>query len=299
MMHLRELRTIHGALTGLAALVMALLPGALPALPSEPGGPEAAAAPAAGVAGFDLQRHLDAAGAEGCFLLYNAEGEPFIRLNPDRADLRYPPASTFKILNSLIALEAGVLKDEHEIIPWDGKKRWLDKWNQDMDLASAYALSAVWFYQEVARRVGLARMAELVSKTGYGNGEIGKVVDTFWLEGPLMISPGEQIGFLRRLYAGDLPFSERSLRIAKAIMLFERGEGYAVRAKTGWAIRNGLNTGWYIGWIEREGGPWYFALNIESDEKDFPMFAARRKILLGMLAELKLIPEERPRGSRL
>lgn len=283
---IRTLRGGRGAAVLLAATLLA---------PPVPGLPASDAAPP----GPDLQRHLDAEEVEGCFVLYSAGGDPLVRLHPERADRRYVPASTFKILNSLIALETGVLEDEHQVIPWDGKKRWLEKWNRDMDLADAYALSAVWFYQEVARRVGLERMARWVSAAGYGNARIGGQVDTFWLEGPLMISPEEQIVFLRRLHRGDLPFSERSMRIVREIMLLEQGPGYAVRGKTGWARRRGRHTGWIVGWVEREGDPRFFALNIESHAGDFPMFQVRRRILRGMLLDLGLIPAARPAGSRL
>lgn len=47
-----------------------------------------------------------------------------------------------------------------------------------------------------------------VSRLGYGNAEIGQVVDNFWLVGPLKISAMEQTRFLLRL-AQELPFPAR------------------------------------------------------------------------------------------
>ena len=37
---------------------------------------------------------------------------------------------------------------------WDVEKRMYDMWNQDLDLTNAFKYSAVWFYQELARRIG-------------------------------------------------------------------------------------------------------------------------------------------------
>ena len=46
-------------------------------------------------------------------------------------------------------------------------------------------------------------------------------------------------------------------------MLMEEGEGYALRAKTGWATRIDPDVGWYVGYVERADGVWIFALNME------------------------------------
>lgn len=56
-------------------------------------------------------------------------------------------------------------------------------------------------------------MQQWVTKVGYGNQKIGDKadIDQFWLKGELRITPQAQIEFLRRLYRGDLPFSELSL----------------------------------------------------------------------------------------
>ncbi|WP_412728023.1 penicillin-binding transpeptidase domain-containing protein [Arcobacter sp. 15-2] len=63
--------------------------------------------------------------------------------NDTRAIKRYIPASTFKIPNTLIALEERAIKDEYEIIKWDGKKRFYKPWNKNQNLQSAIAISCV------------------------------------------------------------------------------------------------------------------------------------------------------------
>src|SRR5688572_19794847 len=47
----------------------------------------------------------------GTFVLYDPAADRIITVNAKRAERRFIPASTFKIANSLIALETGVVKD--------------------------------------------------------------------------------------------------------------------------------------------------------------------------------------------
>jgi beta-lactamase class D len=239
----------------------------------------------------DLSHHFDHFGAEGAFVLFAIGGDHMVVHNPTRARTGFLPASTFKSLNSLIALETGVIADETVVMRWDGVDRGLgDWWNVDMDMALAFQRSGVWFYQELARRVGEERMREWVESADYGNRNIGGGMDRFWLEGDLRISAEEQIALLARLWRGELPFSPRSQEIVKRIMLMEEGDGYVLRGKTGWARLDGSNYGWLVGWVEREGESYLFATQIESSEAEFPMRQAQQDITRGALRELGVLP---------
>ena len=95
---------------------------------------------------------------KGAFILYDLINDTALIFNQPRTERAYLPASTFKIINSLIALETGVIKDENEMIQWDGEERFVETWNQDHNLRSGIKYSVVWFYQELARRIGEERM---------------------------------------------------------------------------------------------------------------------------------------------
>ena len=97
----------------------------------------------------DFKKFFDESNHEGCFILYDLNKNEYLKYNPERCAERFVPASTFKIFNSLAALEAGAIKDEYEIIQWDSVKRFYDMWNQDLNLAQAFKYSAVWFYQNL------------------------------------------------------------------------------------------------------------------------------------------------------
>lgn len=185
-----------------------------------------------------------------------------------RALKRFTPASTFKVANSLIALDCGAVKDEHEIIPYGGKPQPFEAWQHDMSMADAIKVSNVAVYQEVARRVGRERMARGVAKLNYGNEQIGDVVDMFWLRGPLAISAVEQVQFLARLAQGKLPLGEDKQAIVRSIMR-QKPDDDSVRsrsviyAKTGWATNTTPNIGWWVGFVEKEGKIYTFAVNID------------------------------------
>lgn len=183
--------------------------------------------------------------------------------NEARAAQAKTPASTFKIPNSLFALEAEAVANVDEIVPWDGTKRRIKAWNKPHSLRSGIIVSSVPTYQELARRIGLGQMASFVAKAGYGNQQIGDVVDMFWLQGPLQISAYEQIDFLKRLHARDLPFARDNLEATIDILEVDRGDNWVLRAKTGWAINTKPAIGWYVGWLEFQNDTYVFALNID------------------------------------
>src|SRR5690606_26270393 len=132
---------------------------------------------------------------------------------------RFLPASTFKIPNSLIALETGIASGADFALAWDStavppQPWWPDAWRQpEQTLRSAFQHSVVWYYQELARRIGEERMATYVAQFDYGNHDIGGGIDQFWLDGALRISPMEQVAFLQRFYQGDLGISDSTTAI--------------------------------------------------------------------------------------
>lgn len=239
---------------------------------------------------LDLGSHFEAFGAEGCFVGFETSGRDWIRHGGELCRTRFVPASTFKILNSLIVLETGVLEDEDEDVEWDGVDRGWEAWNQSHDLASAFRYSVVWVYQALARRVGRERMARRVRRAGYGNAETGADVDRFWLDGPLRVSPEEQVKFLRRLARDDLPFSPGVMETVRGIMVEAEGEGWTLRAKTGWGRpEGGEEVGWKVGWVDRDDDRFFFAVLIRPPAGAFPMRRAQEEITRGILDELGVL----------
>jgi len=212
----------------------------------------------------DIAAILKAHGTQGTMVIASLNNDIVFIHNASRANQRLSPASTFKIPNSLIAIEEGILANQYEKITWDGKKRFLDAWNKDQDLKSAFRYSCVWFYQELAKQIGQDKYLSYLKKFNYGNQLLGHDITTFWLgnEGDLKISPLEQIGFLQKIYKQELSLSKRTFSILQDIMLEENNEHYNLYSKSGAATKDWKGHGWYVGYITSADKTWFFATNI-------------------------------------
>jgi beta-lactamase class D len=208
------------------------------------------------------QKHFDAKGVRGTFVLLEPQKDRYLVFNEARARSRYLPASTFKIANALIGLEVGSITDENEVFPWDGKPKLRAAWERDQTLASGMRESTVWMFQEIARRTGKARTKEWLERLDYGNKDMTGGIDLFWLQGGLRVSAVEQVDFLRRLAEGELPMTQRAQRLVKSALAVEKRNGYTLYAKTGSSPAAKSPLSWWVGWVERQGRPVaYFAMN--------------------------------------
>lgn len=236
----------------------------------------------------EFQQYFQDYKLQGSFILYDLNKDEYLYVNPDQKEMEFSPASTFKICNSLIGLETGEIEDENFVIEWDSIPRNYKVWDRDVNLSQAIKYSVVWYYQELARRVGLERMQKWIDKADYGNKNIGGGIDKFWLRGDLRITPQQQIEFLQRLYKNELPFSLRNQEIVKTIMIVEENDDYTMHAKTGWALVS--NTGWYVGYVEKESNVFFFVTCVQGDDFNMENFGeARIKITRRILADLSII----------
>lgn len=239
----------------------------------------------------DFKKHYDQYEVHGSFALYDPQKEQYILYNQSQFSQAFSPASTFKICNSLIGIETGVIQDENFIITWDSINRQFPGWNSDQDLKSAFKNSTVWYYQELARRVGGKRMKYWLDKSGYGNADTAGGIDQFWLSGGLKITPQQQIDFLKKLHDNKLPFSLRSMDKVKNIMIVKDTADYVLRAKTGWGGHGDEDVGWFVGYVEQKGNVYYFAncvqleSNLLNDANRARKFEVSRKEIVYKILE--------------
>lgn len=201
----------------------------------------------------------------GTFVLYAEAINKIFVCNKNRAFEGKIPASTFKIVNALNALENKIVADENEIIAWDGVERDLSVWNQDTSLAIGMKNTTVWFYQEIARRTGEKKMQEFLSLLKYGNQDIGGGIDRFWLDGNLRISAFQQVEFLNKLYKRKLPLSKGIQDIVVKIIELDSGSNWKFYGKTGTGISANPNNpvSWLVGFTIYENKPYIYALNAD------------------------------------
>lgn len=226
--------------------------------------------PAAGDAAIvrdDLAAHFG--DATGTFVLYDPAAGRYVVYNEPQSQKRLSPCSTFKIYNSLIGLESGVLnrEDAYTLFKWNGKLYDFDNWNRDHTLASATRESIVWYFQELAARIGPERMQQYLDKTGYGNRDISGGLTTFWLRSSLQISAMEQVDLLARLYAGQLPFAAENVAVVQKNLTLSEESGVRLMGKTGSGYQDGKWVlGWFVGCVVKDGRHYYFATNIEAPD---------------------------------
>jgi beta-lactamase class D len=236
-----------------------------------------------------LQTLLDSMHLKGAILVYDEATNTYHANDYKWAVTGHLPASTFKIPNTIIALETGVTESPEHLFKWDGTDRWLDTWEQDLTLKQAFAASCVPCYQEVARAVGPERMREELSRLGYPEMSFDSAaVDNFWLRGDSRISPQQQIDFLQKIRHGELLIRPSTQKAIRDIMVMERTDDYVLSGKTGWAIDGDDNNGWFVGLVESGERTWYFATNVEpGPEHDMSRFASDR-IAVSRLALTRL-----------
>jgi beta-lactamase class D len=220
---------------------------------------------------------FEQSGLQGTFVLYDVATDRFNGYHRERAETRYIPASTFKIPNSVIGLSVGAAQSVDEVLPYGGQPQRFKEWERDMGLRTAIRVSNVPVYQELARRTGLERMRTGVAKLDYGNKDIGDVVDRFWLVGPLQISAVEQTQFLARLAQDHLPVPTAVQAQVREIAQLEKGDGWSLYGKTGWADTYDPDIGWWVGWVQKGDRIYCFAMNVDMpNEGD-----AKKRIALG------------------
>ncbi|MCW3837768.1 class D beta-lactamase [Sphingomonas canadensis] len=181
---------------------------------------------------------------------------------------RFGPCSTFKIPLALMGYDAGILIDAHRPA-WDYRpeihraSRAADK--QRTDPTSWEGNSVLWYSREITARLGMARFQSYIDRFGYGNrdlrGNPGKndgLVNS-WLMSSLLISPDEQLQFVRRMLAHRL-VSPRAHAMTEAILpQFDGAGGWRVHGKTGsGSLKNAngvyddkLPLGWFVGWADK------------------------------------------------
>lgn len=239
-----------------------------------------------------LQKYFDEQNVTGTFGLYDNGTGQFTIYNLSRfKDSAYLPASTFKIVNSLIGIETGKIVNEKMVIKWDGVVRSFPggdtatAWNKDLTMEEAFKVSAVPYYQEVARRIGKDTMQRWLDSLTYGTRKITTQIDNFWLDNSLKITADEELGLVKKLYFGQLPFQKRTQDIVKKAMLQEDNANYKLSYKTGWGFReNGNALGWVVGWIEENKHPYFFVLNVEGD-RNTDLKPVRTNILKAILKQ--------------
>jgi len=244
----------------------------------------------------DFSKYFENCQVKGSTVIYSSKDKTWILSDMSDAKTENLPASTFKIINLLIALETKTIKNENEIIRWPGKTDTVKYGYRpdiyhDMTVKEAFKVSAGWVFVELAKKIGKDQYKKYLSLSNYGNLNLSQKDDDFWNFGKFNISSVNQVEFLRKLYQEKLSFSKENQKIVKDVMVTEQNDKYIISSKTGWTRENNINTGWWVGYIESKNDIYFFATRILQDRKlNSSNFGnCRKEITKSIFKELKIL----------
>jgi beta-lactamase class D len=238
-----------------------------------------------------------------CFeMIDNTHDQAFI-YNLERCSRRMSPASTFKVFLSLAALESNVALDENLMIAWNKIPTGKPEWDKDMTMREALKVSSEPYFKELAKKMGAVEMQKWLDTIRYGNKRIGQDIESCWVNDTLLITPDEQVGFMKKLYFDKLPMSQRSQRIVRNMLLQEETAEHKLYFKTGTKLNGNRSLVWLVGFIERKetqkgvvtkkeetnSRPYFFAMNYETAFDSLATREKRIEILKDILKERQIL----------
>ena len=231
------------------------------------------------------------------FVLLNGKTNKLTISNKQRAQVRLSPFSTFKIPNSLIALEAGIVDKIDTPISYSAKiypaqNWWPKSWYEtEHTLEHAFKHSVVPIYRTIATKIGKKEMQNKLNIFNYGNRDISSGIDSFWLDKSITISAIEQVQFLRKLHQREFDIKDESYQKLANIMKAESTQSYQLFAKTGGGqVAANKALGWYVGYTVYNKVPFYFAFNM--NDKTFNNLKTKRiTIAKQSLVQYGALPE--------
>jgi len=220
----------------------------------------------------DFKKYFDDCNVEGAIAIYDHKNHTWILSDTVATRKETLPASTFKIINLLIALETKTIASENDIVKWPGstdtlKYDYRPNIYHDITVKEAFEVSAGWAFIELAKKIGKDNYKKYLTLCHYGNINLSQTDPDFWNFGAFGISPINQVEFLKKLYEEKLPFSKRNIDIVQKVMINEQNDDYTIHSKTGWTRENDINTGWWVGYIENKNGAYFFATRLLQDRK--------------------------------
>jgi beta-lactamase class D len=243
----------------------------------------------------ELKKYFANCQADGAIAIYDSKKQQWILSDTVETKIETLPASTFKIINLLIALETKTVRDENEIVKWPGstdtvKYGYRPEIYHDMSVKEAFASSAGWVFIELAKKIGKENYSKYLALCNYGNRDLSQT-DDFWNFGAFAISPINQVAFIKALYEEKLPFAKQNMKIVKKVMITDQTDAYTLGSKTGWTREGGINTGWWVGYLESRNGVYFFATRLLQDRKfNSPNFGScRKESTMAIFKDLKII----------
>lgn len=198
------------------------------------------------------------AGQDAVAVFYTPSQNKMCVHGADKLDVRYSPCSTFKIISTLMGLDAGVLKDQDTKLGYDGTQYEIPEWNKDVTLTEAFKASCVWYYKKLVSHLTKEYVQGILQKLKYGNENLcvwnNDGHHVFWIESCLQISAKEQVLMLEKLIGDpeNSPFQPKHTAVLVNCMRYPNVGDVAFYAKTGTGRnhKSGHLEAWCVGFCD-------------------------------------------------
>lgn len=133
----------------------------------------------------------------------------------------------------------------------------------------------IWYFRKVIDSIGKDKIQEELNGLQYGNCDISEwngsninpmeMLNGFWLNSSLKISPLEQVEVLQKIFEGQSDYGNDNIEILRRIMLVDESDTQKIYGKTG---MSGNGEAWFVGFSESpNGGRKYFAIYLNDNEQ--------------------------------
>lgn len=227
--------------------------------------------------------------AKETFLLTNGATNEVVHAVGD-LDEQVSPYSTFKIVLSLMGYDTGILQDRETPI-WgfqEGYESDLSAWKTSQNPLSWIKCSCVWYSKILGLQMGQKALQSYLASFEYGNQDLsGGIpnpgpISPAWIGSSLKISPREQVAFLQKMIQGQLSISQYALQMTKALIFREElANDWQLYGKLGGGdSSDGLEYGWFVGWLEKEENFFPFAYLTYDQKIEYIQIVPRVKQLI-------------------
>jgi beta-lactamase class D len=217
-------------------------------------------------------------GRDFCVVISDLSTGKVIReYNPARCAERLSPCSSFKIAAAVMAFEKNILKDDHQVIKWDGIHHDREELNQDQTPYTWMSDSVLWVTAWITPQLGLPTIQKFLSDFSYGNQDFSGSLTRTWVMSTLKISAEEQLTFISKLWKAQLPVSKRAIELTKKIIFIKKiGANTELYGKTGTGCvlgtdcdkKPGRMLGWFVGVLKNGKHEYAFAANATDKDSE-------------------------------
>lgn len=219
---------------------------------------------------------------DGAIIIYNETQNTWIFNNEFDVKEGTPPGATFHLLHALIGLDLGLLSEAPEIYErWDGINRYyfgnlMTQWNCNTNLDEALYYSNDWYFDRLAHELKPKDYYYFLNRLQYSNRVVRKDISGFWNYGGLLVTPEQQLEFLKKLYHNKLPFATKNQQYVLGKMLVDENPDYTLYGYNAYTVYKGKATDWWIGILKTRTDTYYFSTRIYKSIEDIPVkdFAA-------------------------